>query len=175
MYPFIRLIKTTFRAKMLKNVPLDSTCELTFHCRPWDIDLFGEMNNGRILTLFDLGRFDIVFRSGFGAILKKKKWGLVVAGSTVRYRKRIKMFNKVTIRTQIMGFDERWIYVAQSMWVKGKPASSILLRTGITSRGKIVPTEDVAAAFEMKPWNHDTSGWLESWIASEEKRPWPPA
>ena len=84
------------------------------------------------------------------------------------------MFNKVTMRTQVVGFDEKWIYLAQSMWVKGEPTSSVLVRTAVTAKGKIVLTENVQTAMNISDWNPQQSDWLKSWIGSEEIRPWPP-
>jgi acyl-CoA thioesterase FadM len=136
--------------------------------------MFLEVNNGRVLTLYDLGRFDFSIRMGLAKALRQKKWGLVVAGSTVRYRRRIRMFEKVTIYTQVAGYEERWIYIVQSMWAKGEPASSILLRTGITNRGKVVPARDVIDALGIEDWNPVLHPWVKEWIQSEESRLWPP-
>ena len=174
MYPVIRLFLILIRALIVRKISPDAVCETTFRCRPWDIDMFLEMNNGRILTLYDLGRFDLVIRSGLIKTLKRKKWGLVVAGSTIQYRKRIKMFDKVTIRTQVVGFEGRWIYVSQSMWVKNQPTSSVLLRTGITAKGQAVSVDEVSKILNLEPWIHTTDDWITSWIESEAKRPWPP-
>ena len=112
----------------LEKIAIDDAAETAFRIRPWDIDMFLEVNNGRILTLFDMGRFDLSIRTGLAKALKQNRWGLVVAGSTVRYRRRVRMFEKVTIYTQMVGYDDRWAYILQSMWVKGTPASSILLK-----------------------------------------------
>ena len=136
MYPISRLLISSVRALAAEKISIDDTCETVFYCRPWDIDMFLEMNNGRVLTLYDLGRFDFAIRTGFAKTLKENKWGLVVAGSSIRYRNRIKMFDRVSIYTQVVYFDERWIYIVQSMWVKQKPASSVLLRTGRNRKGE---------------------------------------
>ncbi len=140
MYPLIRLLSISLHSFRSGAMPPEAICETTFRCMPWDIDMFLEMNNGRILTLYDLGRFDLSIRIGLAKVLRKKRWGLVVAGGSVRYRRRVKMFDKVSMRTQVVGFDDRWIYVAQSMWVSGQPSSSVLLRTGITGNGKTIST-----------------------------------
>lgn len=174
MYPFIRLVTSSIQAALSKPIAVDAVCDSTFRCMPWDLDMFFEMNNGRILTLYDLGRFNLSIRTGLATALKKKRWGLVVAGGSVRYRRRVKAFDKVTMRTQVVAFDERWIYVAQSMWVNGQPASSILLRTGVTGKGKTIPTDEVLAAMNVTGWKPEPSSWVKSWISSEENRPWPP-
>ena len=149
MYPFIRYTSTIARAalqvKKGNTLTFKDTSEISFRCRLTDIDNFLEMNNGRVLTLFDMGRTDFAVRSGLGTQLLKQRWGLVVAGSTIQYRKRIRAFDKVTMKTRIVGFDERWIYIEQSMWVKGKPCSSALLRTGVTEGGKEIEAARVRA------------------------------
>ena len=79
------------------------------------------MNNGRILTLYNLSRMNFAVRTGLGRQLFKQRWNLIVAGTRIQYRKRVRAFDKVTMKTQIAGIDARWIYIEQSMWVKGKP------------------------------------------------------
>ncbi|MBT4078649.1 MAG: hypothetical protein HOK37_11800 [Gammaproteobacteria bacterium] len=81
----------------------------------------------------------------------------------------------ITMRTKVAGMDEKWIYVIQSMWVKGQPCSSVLLRTAVTAKGKIMPTENVLTAMNITQWQPEQSSWLKSWIESEEVRPWPPS
>lgn len=174
MYPLTRLLAVMWRASRAPGLSLEAQSETGFICRPWDIDMFGEMNNGRVLTLYDLGRFDLVIRTGFWQAMREQRWGLVVAGASVRYRKRVRMFNRVRMRTRIAGVDDRWIYIVQSMWVRGQPTSSILLRTGVTARGKVVDTREVLAAAGSENWNQPLPDWIKAWIAAEEKRGWPP-
>lgn len=174
MYPFVRLVTTAIRSLRSPAMHAEETCETHFLCMPWDIDMFLEMNNGRILTLYDLGRFDLSIRAGLAKVLKEKNWGLVVAGSTIRYRRRVRVFDRITMRTKVAGFDERWIYLEQSMWVGERPTSSVLLRTGVTEAGKVIPTERVMQAMGLEGWFLEPSQWVQEWIVSENDRPWPP-
>lgn len=174
MYPFIRLITTSVKSMRSEKLDVFDVSETTFRARPWDLDLFMEVNNGRLLTLYDLGRFDLGIRIGLMSILKKNKWGLVVAGSSTRYRRRVRMFDKVTMRTQVIGLDEKWIYIAQSIWVKGQPSSSALLRTGVTAKGKVIPSAEVAEAFGTGEWNIEMPAWVQAWIDADAGRDWPP-
>lgn len=174
MYPFTRLLTTLYRASRAEKLEPTDTAITTFHCMPWDIDLFLEMNNGRVLTLYDLGRFDLSIRTGLSKILQENKWGLVVAGSSVRYRKRIRVFNKVTMHTQLVAVEDRWVYIAQSMWLGDMPASSVLLRTAITAKGKALHTDELKRAFGLETIKLEPQGWVKAWIDSEDERPWPP-
>jgi acyl-CoA thioesterase FadM len=175
MYPLFRLFTTIIKSKRQASLDIDQHSETHFYCRPWDLDIFMEMNNGRILTLFDLGRFDLSIRAGLGKVLREQKWGLVVAGSSVRYRRRVRMFDKVIIRTQVAGIDEKWIYIYQSMWVGEQATSSVLLRTGITEQGKVIPTQRVFDALDKPDWKPAMPNWIHEWINSDSHRPWPPS
>lgn len=174
MYPVIRLITTTLRSMRADKIPVTDSSETRFMCRPWDLDIFMEMNNGRVLTLYDLGRFDLAIRTGLSKSLHKNKWGLVVAGSSIRYRRRIRAFDKVTINTRVASIDERWVYIIQSMWVKDQPMSSVLLRTGVTEKGKVIPTEAIKKELGAEDWNPEPADWVKEWIISEAARQWPP-
>lgn len=175
MYPLTRLISTLVRASRAPKSSLKDVCETQFITRPWDLDLFMEMNNGRVLTLYDLGRFEVAIRSGLASQLKKQGWSMVVAGSSIRYRRRVRLFDKVTIRTQIVALHDRWVYLLQSMWVKGEPTSSVLLRTGVTKNGKTIPVDEVLEALGFDSEQAETpTGWVHEWIESEKHRPWPP-
>lgn len=178
MYPFYRYTKSIVKAiaaqKQGDTVGFDDVAEMQFRCSLTDIDNFFEMNNGRVFTLYDLGRTDFAIRSGLGKTLLKERWGLVVAGSTIQYRKRIRAFDLVTIKTRIAAIDERWIYVEQSMWVKGKPCSSALLRTGITKGGRVIDTQQVLDAIGRPDWDLPPADYVAEWIESDADRPWPP-
>ena len=178
MYPFFRYATSILKAATNRQrgftLGFTDMSEIKFRCSLTDIDNFLEMNNGRVLTLYDLGRTDLAIRTGLGIQLLKQRWGLVVAGSTVQYRKRIRAFDKVTLKTQIVGVDERWLYIEQSMWVKGKPCSSALLRTGVTEGGKVIETARVLAALGQSNRQLPPSNYVAEWIQSDAHRPWPP-
>ena len=178
MYPFYRYTKSIVKAVVAQKkgdtVDFTDTAEMQFRCSLTVIDNFFEMNNGRVFTLYDLGRTDFAVRSGLGQALLKHRWGLVVAGSTIQYRKRIRAFDLVTIKTRIAAVDERWIYVEQSMWVKGKPCSSALLRTGVTKGGRVIETQKVLDAMGRSNWSLPPTGYVAEWIESDSHRPWPP-
>lgn len=178
MYPFFRFGKTIVDAlvseKKGDSLDLTDVSEIEFRSSLTDMDNFFEMNNGRVFTLYDLGRTDLAVRTGLGNLLLKKRWGLVVAGSSIQYRKRIRVFEKVTMKTRVVAIDERWVYLEQSMWIKGQPASSALLRTGVTSKGKVLHTDTVLDAMGKTGFKMPPSEWVTAWAEADKLRPWPP-
>lgn len=179
MYPFLRWGKTLTQSSLKQwrgeSLSITDTSEITMVSNPSDIDNFLEMNNGRILTLFDLGRLDFAIRTGLGKQLIQKRWGLVVAGSSIQYRKRVRLFDKVTIKTRLIGIEQRWIYIEQSMWVKGKATSHALLRTGVTnfSTGKVINTDEVFQALGIDSIDIPLPEWVQAWATADKLRPFP--
>ena len=132
MYPFIRMAKAIVRTRRRQIDILDQNIS-QHRAWPWDIDPWLDLNNGRILTLFDLGRVELAQSTGLNAVLLRNRWGIVVAGNTTRYRKRITMMQRFEMRTRVIGWDNRFVYMEQSMWREGECCNHILIRGAVTS------------------------------------------
>ncbi|MEM7489288.1 MAG: acyl-CoA thioesterase [Pseudomonadota bacterium] len=174
MYPVLRLLHQTLRARRAPAMGVTDTHLSHHRCLPWDLDLFLEMNNGRILTLYDLGRFAAGVRIGLMPALRRRGWGLAVAGASVRYRRRITAFQRIEMRTRCVGWDARFVYIVQSMWVGGTCCSEALMRTAVVAQGRAVPPDEVLAELGWTDPAPEMPGWVTAWIAAEGQRPWPP-
>ncbi|MBY5971500.1 acyl-CoA thioesterase [Ferrimonas balearica] len=174
MYPYIRLAKEYLKFRNAPKLRPGETHVSHHIVWPWDIDPWMELNNGRTLTIFDLGRIPYAARSGLFEVMKREKWGLTVAGTAIRYRKRLTAFTRVEMRTRLMGVDKRFIYIEQSMWSEGECANHATLRTGVIRNRKLVPTEEVARALGPDITLPELPAWAETLFAAENDRPWPP-
>ena len=175
MYPVLRLVWQMFKHRNDPSLPVRGTHVSHHVCWPWDIDLWMELNNGRTLTLFDLGRIPLAQRVGLIPALKRQGWGLTVAGSTVRYRRRVRMFEAVEMRSRAVFWDDKFVYIEQSMWKRGgECANHILLRTAVTGKGGIVPPARVMEEVDKTASAPKAPDWVAAWIAADAKRPWPP-
>ncbi|WP_298361456.1 acyl-CoA thioesterase [uncultured Litoreibacter sp.] len=174
MYPVIRLIKEFVKFRNAPDLGLTDTHVSTHRCWPWDIDLWMELNNGRTLTLYDLSRLPLAKRAGLIRALNDNKWGLTMAGASVRYRRRVRMFQKVEIRSRAVCWDDKFLYLEQSMWSKGEATSHILYRAAVTDKNGIVPTAKIVEAVAPGAETPDVPDWIAAWIDAEARRPWPP-
>ena len=175
MYPFIRMFKELARARRMPELGLFDTHVSHHMCWPWDLDPWVELNNGRTLTLFDLGRLPLGLRTGIHKVLKAKGWGMTVAGSSVRYRRRVTMFSRLETHSRCLGWDARFLYTEQSMWKAGECTSHVLIRSAIVSKAGIVPPVELAKAAGAAGDSPELPDWVKAWIAADATRPWPPA
>jgi len=174
MYPFLRLVTVTLSQRRKPPIGLFDTHVLPLTCLPNDLDGFFEMNNGRVLTLYDLGRFALSIRVGLWDVLRRERWGLVVAGSSVRYRARITGLQRFELRTRFLGWDTRFFYIEQGMWRGDTCCNHAVLRTGVTQKGRLAPVDAVARAMDHPDPSPPLPDWVTGWAEADAHRPWPP-
>ena len=174
MYPFFRLAKELTIHRNAAALPLTGTHISRHICWPWDLDPWIELNNGRTLTLYDLGRLPLGRRVGLDKVLRAQGWGLAVAGVSVRYRKRIKAFERIEMHSRCIGWDARFLYMVQSMWKHGECANQMLLRSACTSAQGIVAPARLLQALGSDDVSPALEPWVQAWIDADALRPWPP-
>ncbi len=175
MYPFVRMTKELLKYRKARPLGLNENHVSQHICWPWDLDMWRELNNGRTLTLYDLGRIPLARRVGLIKALRENRWGMAVAGVSVRYRKRVLAFERVEMRSRAIGWDNRFLYVEQSLWNRrGECAGHALYRMAVTSADGIVPPAEIARAIGHDPEGPQLEKWVCEWIRAEGHRPWPP-
>ncbi len=174
MYPYLRMAKELWKFRRAPRLGLFDTHVSHHMCLPQDIDPWMELNNGRTLTLYDLGRLPMGKRLGFDMLGKEKGWGLTVAGNSTRYRRRVRLFDRFEMRSRILGWDARFLYMDQTMWRGGDCTSQMLLRSAVASKSGIVPPAEVMRALGHPEESPALPDWVRAWIDGDAQRPWPP-
>ena len=174
MYPFFRMAKELVVNRNAPPLAMGEVHVSHHICWPWDLDFWMELNNGRTLTLYDLGRIPMAKRTGLIRAIRGNGWGLTVAGASVRYRRRIRMFQKFEIHSRALGWDKRFLYLEQSIWTKGHCANQALYRTAVTGPDGIVEPVKVAVTMGIDTQSPALPEWVQNWIKAEDSRPWPP-
>ena len=171
MYIYFRGIKLLFTARKDPSIGVWDEIQTPMIAWPSDIDIFFEVNNGRYLTLMDIGRFEYGIKIGLVDALKRRNWGLAVGGSSIRYRKRILLFQKFVVHTKLAAIDERWIYFQQVIKRHGKWHTAALLRTAVTDENGVVPTREISKELGAD-WEYRMPEWVQRWDHSDNLRPW---
>lgn len=175
MYPVVRLLFQRRRYRNAPPLPLFGVHESRHICWPWDLDVFGELNNGRTLTLYDMGRIPWFGRIGLEPVLRREGWAVAVAGASVRWRRRVHAMERLTMRTRALGWDDRFLYSEQALWrADGDCASHVLIRAAVSNRDGIVPPARVLHAMGHHDPAPELPPWVREWITAEAHRPWPP-
>ncbi len=174
MYPIFRMAKEFWKFRNAPPLQILQPHHSQHIVWPWDLDLWRELNNGRTLTLFDLGRVPMAVRMGFDKVAKTRGWGITVAGNSIRYRRRVTAFTKLSQTSRVVGWDNRFVYMEQSFWRGDECTAHMLLRSAFVSKAGIVSPAEVLAALDQVQPSPDLPAWIVKWIAADADRPWPP-
>lgn len=130
------LIAARFRRALA--LPQDASI-LRFRVWPFDLDPAIHMNNGRYLTLMDLGRLDIVVRSGLWRAVLKNGWTPVASTVTIRFSRELPPFQSFRLETRIACWDDKLVVMEQTFLIDGgardgQIAARALFKGGIYDR-----------------------------------------
>lgn len=109
--PFFRLASITYKAFKRPKINFWEASDVQTKVHPNDLDINIHMNNARYNTMFDLGRFDFLVRTGLIKLIWKEKWRPIIGSAMVTYLKSLKLYEKFTISTKVVHFDEKWFYL----------------------------------------------------------------
>lgn len=131
-----------FFYNILKNlifdrpISIDQSSIVKLRVLPTDLDLNFHMNNGRYLTLMDIGRTDLVVRVGLSKIILKEKLSAVAAGININFFKPLNPFDSYELHTSVITWDESWFYLRQNFIKDKKIMASAVAKTCFLKNGK---------------------------------------
>lgn len=146
MLLFFRALLTLFASRFRSPIgPLQSSV-VRFTVLPHDCDLNLHLNSGRYVSFMDIARVELLGRMRLLFPLLRRGWRPIMGGCTVTFRRSVMPFERFTITTRVMAWDEKWFYVEHLVHRHdGSLAASGIMRTLLRGRGASIPTKDVLA------------------------------
>ncbi len=136
---------------------------------PTDLDLNLHMNNGRFLSLMDLGRVDLMLGMKLLGPILKRRWMPVVAASTIRYRRSLGPGQRFTLHSRLVGWDDRWTYLEQVFrTADDREVARALVKAAIRKPGGgTVAIPDLARLAGHDGTSPPLPAALQAWIAAD--------
>ncbi|MGK0367142.1 MAG: acyl-CoA thioesterase FadM [Thermoproteota archaeon] len=159
---FLFLKTIIFERKRKFSILEDVTIKLIV--LPNDLDLFRHVNNGRFLTLMDLGRFHLLLRSGALKKIATHNFKPTILNAFLNYKKELRLFDVFTLRSKIVYWDDKNFYVKQVFERKNKIVAEGLVK-GIIIKGmrKVKPSEFLAL-LDLKVTRPDKPSYIDHFI-----------
>lgn len=112
----------------------------------FDLDMLAHVNNGIYMQMADLARWDYFSELGLTAKLRQKHWYPVVAATTVKYKRSMNLGEKIIIKTRIIGWDERCVYLEQVFWFGDTLCATVWIAARfLETGGKRIAAPDILA------------------------------
>ncbi|MGZ7033365.1 MAG: thioesterase family protein, partial [Thermoanaerobaculia bacterium] len=143
---FFRLFSAIFVSLFKKRIgPLD-TAVAHFRVWPNDLDLNIHMNGGRYVSFMDVARVDLLARMRLLREVTKRGWRPIAAATMIRYRRSLLPFERFTLRSRVVTWDEKWFYFEHIMENShGELAAMAFVRGLLRGReGNVTPREFIA-------------------------------
>lgn len=164
---FARLFWLMLTRRFRAPVAMLGPCVTSFRVWPTDLDVFRHVNNGVYLSMMDLGRVDLMDRSGLLAAIKAQGWYPVVMSQTIQYRRSLRVFQRFDIVTRVLAWDDKAILLQQEFTRGGETYATALIRGRFLSRSGSVPMADVIALAGNPAPPTDVSDYATQWNSAQ--------
>lgn len=149
---------------------------LDFRVWPTDLDTSLHMNNGRYLTIMDLGRLDLMVRSGLWRAVLRHRWTPIANAVHIRFRRELGPLQRFTLRTElhswtssIVVMEQRFVFAAGPR--TGEIAASALFVGGLYDRRAkaFVPIERLMIELGVEAESPEPSAEVRAFLAANEE------
>lgn len=167
---YLRLLWLILTQRWRSRLDLLDTAETPLIVLPNDLDVFMHVNNGVYLTYADLGRTDLMLRSGLFRLFRQNGWYPVVAEETIRFRKSLTLGQRFVIHTRVVGWQDASIYLEHDYMLGDTLVARAFIDGRILSRkeGKL----DVSDALRILNLDHTSPALPEAfqrWVDGKRR------
>jgi acyl-CoA thioesterase FadM len=137
-------------SKPLKSITDDSVLALRVGFFDADLTI---ANNASLLRLMELGRLDLMVRSGFLKQVLKNRWSLPLASAYVVYIRPMRRWQKFTLKTRVLTWQDEWVFLEHTLTSQGKRVGRALMRATCLEQGKKQPVQEIfdRVGYDVKP------------------------
>jgi acyl-CoA thioesterase FadM len=165
---YFRLLKVIILSFFRERLKISGTSKLSFRVMPHDIDLNLHLNNGRYCTIMDLGRIDFTIRCGLIRQCVKKRWLPVLSSTMMRYIRPINIFQRFDLYTDIICWDDKYVYMKQQFIQKDKLMAVGIVRGLFMEKDKKVPIQEMVNAIQLEVKSPPVPEWISKWMEGEK-------
>lgn len=164
LFRMLRVILTArWRGKL---GPLDESI-LSLRVWPADLDLNLHMNNGRYLAVMDLGRLDVIMRTGIWRPLLRGRWAPLVGSAALRFRRSLGPLRRYQLRSRLLGWDDKWFFFEQRFVRDGELAAYGVVKALLRAPSGNVPPAEVLTAAGLPTVSPPLSTAIVAWLQAE--------
>jgi acyl-CoA thioesterase FadM len=172
---WFRLIWLLLTARLKRPLTLPSEASvLTFRVMPHDLDPSLHMNNGRYLAIMDLGRIDLLIRSGIGRAVWRNSWTPVANAAIIRFRRELRIFTRYRLETRILSWSDQAVIISQSFVFaggerEGQVAARAIFKGAIYDRKahRYVPVADLMKTVGLATPSPPLTAEVEAFLAAD--------
>jgi acyl-CoA thioesterase FadM len=168
MNPIVRFIITLLSASLAPRIGVNDVTRALMRVLPNDLDLNLHMTNARYLAIFDIAGMEFVIRVGLGRVMVRRGLRPLIGGRMIRHRFGVRPFERFTVSTRVLCWDDKWFYLDQRMETE-RGVAAVMLTKGLvrdTGRAQTIRPDELlrslGAARETSLITPEVSRWLDA-------------
>ncbi len=163
---WLRLIWMLLTVWRRRQVSILDASSLPMTVMPNDLDFNGHVNNGRFLTLADVGRMDFVLRSGAAKAAFRMRALPIVGDSLAKFRRDLKLFERFELQTRLLGWDDKWTFMEHRFLRHGRVLGVVVIRGLFRGPQGPVAPGDFLTAMGLQATSPALPDWVLDWNRS---------
>ncbi len=166
---YLRLLHLLLVGRRRTRVPVLGPVRTPFRVWPSDLDVLRHVNNGAYLTIMDVARLDLLARAGVAPRLKAEGWYPVVIAETITFKRSLRLFERFDVRTQVIGWDERSLFLQQDFLRGDGLVASAVVRARFLGRdGSKITSRQVLDLAGHHPAPLEIPRWVTEWAEATQ-------
>lgn len=165
------LLTTLFRPRLAAPFGVSS---VTLIVLPNDLDVNLHMNNGRYLTVMDLGRLDLFVRGGMISAIRGAGWKPVLSAAKIRYRRELRLWRLFRVETRVLFWEETTFVMEHRVISRGRDGADIVAAIALNRGGlydprarRFVPVARLFAAMNIDAVSPPASDEVRAFLDAE--------
>lgn len=108
-----------------------------FWVTPLDIGA-RRLKSDRYLQLAECAQIDMIIRSGLLGTMLKNGYSFVNGAQLLSFRKPVDVFSRLRVHSQVLWFDQRWVYFQHDFHVRDELSARLLVKMKFKQRRKTI-------------------------------------
>ncbi len=159
----VRMILVFLRGLLGHKLPPLGESRLKLRVWPNDLDINLHMNNGRFLTIMDLGRFDLLIRTGLLRPMLRKHWQLIAGSANIRFFRPLNPWQRYQLHSQVRHVDDKWFYIEQHFLSAGKEVAVGYVKVLFRYQRTTITPRQILETLNWSPPEFNTAVDLHHW------------
>lgn len=160
-----RTILHLLRSRRAPKLDMHDVGRVRMRVVPTDLDVLGHMNNGVYFSIMDLGRMDLMIRSGTWAKLRERGYFPVMGNETITFRKSLQPRQRFVLESRVVGYDAKAVYVQQRFVVDGEIYAEAMTRGRFLKKsGGTVSVTELGELMGIDITTMPAPEWIAPWV-----------
>ena len=126
------------------------------------------VSNARYLLFMEVGRLELMLRTGVFRNARQHGWLPLVVAQTIRYKSPLKRFQRFTLTTRLAGWDEKWFFVEHKIERRGRLMAFGLVKCCFKGTEGVVAPASALADLNV-PASTTVPAYAVAWMSSESQ------